>query len=98
MNLSKIRAKLTDEDLSYLKAALGVDLRDPEVIAALVELERVRKQLALVEREMQARCGFCDRSSAVVGSLARSSQGFCICKGCAESCIQVIEAGDTPSG
>jgi hypothetical protein len=42
MNLSIIRAKLTDEELSYLKATLGVDLRDPEVIAALVELEKRR--------------------------------------------------------
>ena len=92
MSLSKIRAKLTDEDLSYLKATFGVDLRDPDLIAAQVELENARKQLGLVEREMLARCAFCNRSSAVVGALAKSAQRVCICKGCAEACIQAIEA------
>jgi hypothetical protein len=98
MSLSKIRSKLTEEELSDLKAILGVDLRDPEVIAAQVELENARKQLDFVERQMLNRCAFCDRSSAAAGSLARCSQGICICKGCAESCIRAIEADDTSSG
>ena len=92
MSLSKIRAKLTDEEITYLKATFGVDLRDSEAIAAQVELERARKQLDRVEREMLARCAFCNRSSAVAGTLVKSSQGVCICKECAEWCIQAIEA------
>lgn len=92
MSLSKVRAKLTDEDLSNLKATFGMDLRDPELIAAQVDLESARKQLGLVEREMLARCAFCNRSSAVVGALAKSAQRDCICKRCAEACIQAIEA------
>lgn len=98
MSLSNIRAKLTDEELTYLKATLGVDLRDPDVIAAQVELERARKQLDLVEREMLARCAFCNRSSAVAGSLAKSSEGICICKECAESCIQAIKGDNAMKG
>jgi ClpX C4-type zinc finger len=89
---------LTDEELTYLKATFGVDLRDPEVIAAHVGLERARKQLDFVEREMLASCAFCNRSSAVAGALAKSSQGVCICKACAESCIQAIEGDDAPEG
>lgn len=71
-----------------------MDLRDPDLIAAQVALESAHNQLDLVEREMMARCAFCNRSSAVVGALAKSAQRVCICKGCAEACIQAIEADD----
>jgi hypothetical protein len=60
MNLSIIRAKLTDEELSYLKATRGNR-------GAGRAGKKARKQLGFVEREMMASCTFCKRSTASVG-------------------------------
>lgn len=100
-HITSIRSKLTPAEIEYLQIVFGIDLRDPEVIAALSELDGARRQLAAIEeaelRKVEAReglaphCSFCGATSHAVGPLARSSHGPSICRDCAIQCISILE-------
>jgi hypothetical protein len=99
-HIANIRAKLTDAELAHLKEAHGIDLRDPEIAAALSELDEARAQILAIEepvlRKARERdgesphCSFCDGSTHAVGPLAKSPRGPLICHACAVACASII--------
>jgi hypothetical protein len=101
-HIASIRAKLTDAELAFLKEAHGIELRDPEMVAALSEYDQARAQiLAIEERALRnarerdgepPHCSFCDGSSHAVGPLAASPRGPLICHDCAVACASIITA------
>ena len=100
-HIASIRAKLTEAELAFLKEAHGIELRDPDVAAALSEIGEARAQILAIEESVlrkrgndgePARCSFCDGSTHTVGPLAKSSRGPLICHDCAVACVSVLAA------
>jgi hypothetical protein len=100
--ITSIRSKLSQAELIFLKENFGVELRDPEVVAAISEMAENRAKILAIEeralrvlRERQGRtpsCSFCGATPYAVGPLAQSPRGPLICKSCAEHCISTVES------
>jgi hypothetical protein len=102
-HLSAIRAKLTRDEVDFLKRKFGFDLGSPELeeqIAAMAEIgsmaQKVEEIQAQAERYDRGRllnqpeCSFCGGASKAVGPLAQSRSGVSICQSCAQECISRI--------
>ena len=99
-HIARIRAKLTEAELVFLKEVHGIELRDPDVVHALSELHDARAQILAMEEPLlrkarerdgePAHCSFCDGSTHAVGPLAKSPRGPLICHDCAVACVSVI--------
>jgi hypothetical protein len=110
-HLASIRSKLSDEEVAFVKAAFGLDLRNPlldEQSVATIEakqlFEEIEGLMAKVKDNERVRllrhpiCSFCSGSPEAVGPLAQSNRGVAICSKCAQECVVRIREEGTPSG
>jgi hypothetical protein len=103
-HLRSIRSKLSEAELSYLKDEWGLELRDPEVVAALSELDAAWQRLevfAAATRSSHSNsgepltCAFCGRTANTAGPLVQAPTRTHICSDCASHCLALLRTSRT---
>jgi hypothetical protein len=97
--VKNIRSKLDGQELAYLKDTFGVELRDPETVAVLAELNAAARDIEKIEQKFRIRavsgqpphCAFCGLTANVAGPMAQATTRVLICKPCAIRCIAIID-------
>lgn len=97
--LNSIRSKLDPQELTFLKDTFGVELRDPEMLAALSELNAATREMASIEEKFRIKavsaeppqCSFCGLTAHAVGPMAQATSRALICRACAIRCIAIID-------
>jgi hypothetical protein len=100
---SRIRRKLTDAEVSWLKERTGLELRDPGYIAAVSALEGAAVELRRLEaihnpNRRLRQCSFCGAIPNDSNPMAQGRSEALICLACAADAVAMLRetgGGDT---